>query len=144
MKIANTCGSPQTIWLVMPVTTWPCSSMKYAAPRPIAVTAAPSAASAQKASGLRRRGSAALIALQPLVADRRAEPEIGANFGRRDGRDAARDLAVRIVEVAEHDRLVAARSAGFHARGLSVAVDPVDAQRARFHATLAPRHVGLL
>ena len=26
-KIANTCGMPQTIWLFMPVTMWPCSSM---------------------------------------------------------------------------------------------------------------------
>ena len=38
-KIANTCGRPQTTWLFMPVTQWPFTSMKCAAPRPATTNA---------------------------------------------------------------------------------------------------------
>ena len=51
MKMANTCGRPQTTWLFIPVTTWPCSSMVWAAPSPASATSAPSESSAQNQRG---------------------------------------------------------------------------------------------
>src|SRR5512143_1520295 len=133
---------PQTIWLFMPVTTWPRSSMTCAATSPARVASAPIAASAQVERFPRRAESA--IASEPLVAHGGAELQVGAHLRGRHRRDPLRDLGARIAEVAEEDRLVARRGAGLDAGRDPVAVDPVDAQRARLDAALAPRHVGLL
>ncbi len=44
---ANTCGSPQTIWLFIPVIAWPSTSIACAATSPVSTSSAPHAASSQ-------------------------------------------------------------------------------------------------
>jgi hypothetical protein len=54
MKIANTCGTPHTTWLFIPVMTWPDVSIACAARKPASATAPPRKASAQKPRASRR------------------------------------------------------------------------------------------
>ena len=53
-KIAQTCGRPQTIRLVMPVMWWPCVSIVHAAASPSATSSrsSPSAGQVRGAEGI--------------------------------------------------------------------------------------------
>ena len=145
MKIANTCGRPQTTWLSIPVTTWPCSSMEWAAPR--ARPARP--ARRARGSAQNRRGAVRVNSVcghrasEPLVANAGVEPQVGAQRRwRRTRRRAARSRSAGSLRFAEQQRLVTRGGARLDAGREPIAIDPVDAQRARLHAALAARHVG--
>src|SRR5690606_1871867 len=77
----------------------------------------------------------------PVIANAGVEAQVFADAGRGDLADAPRDRAVRVVEVAEQDRLFGARVG---AGRLLAAVDAMHAHRAALDAALAARHVGLL
>src|SRR5574340_800489 len=76
-----------------------------------------------------------------VIADARVQAQVFADAGRGDLADALRDRAVRVVQVAEHDRLL---RAGLGAGRLLAAVDAVHAHRAALDAALAAWHLGLL
>src|SRR5512140_1456220 len=81
---------------------------------------------------------------QSLVAHAGIELEIGPDLRAGVFGDALRNLAMRIVQVAEDHRIVSGLGAGLDAGWLLVAIDAVHAQRAALGAAIAAGHVGIL
>src|SRR5512141_138149 len=81
---------------------------------------------------------------QSLIAHAGIELVVGPELRAGVLGDALRDLALRIVQIAENHGVVPSPRAGLNAGGLLIAIDAVHAQRTALGAALAARHVRIL
>src|SRR5450759_864092 len=81
---------------------------------------------------------------QSLIAHARIEAQVGPDLRAGVVGDALRDLALRIVQIAENHGIVPGLGAGLDAGGLPAVIDAVHAQRAALGAAIAARHIRVL